>query len=286
LRRRGWSDRRARKSQLWDARVGRGTIPAQTSRQPAPPPPPISRRLKVSLFVTCLVDQFWPEAGRATALLLQRAGCHVHFDERQTCCGQPAFNSGFFEEARAVARHFIEVFEEHDSDAIVFPSGSCTTMTRRWEQLFEEGDPWRARALEVAARCHELSSFLVRVLQRTDLGARFDGPVTWHDACHGHRELCICEEPRALLREVEGLELVEVESSTDCCGFGGTFSVKYPEISVAMLDRKLEAIETSGARTIVSGDVSCLMQIDGRLKRRGSSIQTLHLAELLAGGAE
>lgn len=241
--------------------------------------------MNVSLFVTCLVDQFWPEAGRATARVLSRAGCRVHFDDRQTCCGQPAFNSGYRAEARQVVEHLIEVFEEREAEAIVLPSGSCTSMTRHWDELFPDGDPWRARAHRVAARCHELSAFLVRILGRTDLGASFSGRATWHDACHGLRELCVCEEPRALLREVEGLELVEVEGSKECCGFGGTFSIKYPEISVAMLDRKLEKLERSGVDTVVSGDVSCLMQIEGRLKRRGSPIQTLHLAEVLAGEA-
>lgn len=243
--------------------------------------------MNVSLFVTCLVDQFWPEAGRATARVLERAGCRVHFDDRQTCCGQPAFNSGYRDEARQVVQHLIEVFEDRDPEAIVLPSGSCTSMTRHWDDLFPGGDPWRERARSVAARCHELSGFLVRVLGRTDLGARFAGRVTWHDACHGLRELCICEEPRALLREVEGLELVELDddASRECCGFGGTFSIKYPEISVAMLDRKLEKIERSGVGAVVSGDVSCLMQLEGRLSRRGSKIRTLHLAEVLAGGA-
>jgi L-lactate dehydrogenase complex protein LldE len=240
--------------------------------------------MKVNLFVTCLVDQFWPEAGRATVDVLRRAGCEVAFDDRQTCCGQPAFNSGFREEARAVARHFIEVYEEDWSSAIVLPSGSCTSMTRHWSQLFEDDADWRERARRVASRCHELAAFLVRELGCPDLGARFEGRVTYHDACHGLRELGVKDEPRALLAGVEGLELVELESAEDCCGFGGTFSVKYPELSVSMLDRKLEALEDAGVEAIVSGDVSCLMQIGGRLERRGSPIRTMHLAEVLAGG--
>lgn len=244
--------------------------------------------MKVALFVTCLVDQFRPEVGLATVEVLRRAGCEVSFDPRQTCCGQPAFNSGYHADARRVARATIEALE--DAEAIVLPSGSCTAMTRRWSELFAGEDVWAARAREVAGRCHELSAFLVRVLGRTDLGARFEGRVSWHDACHGLRELGLKREPRALLESVRGLELVEHGGAERCCGFGGTFSVKFPELSVAMLDRKLEELQGAGVDALVSSDVSCLMQMEGRLARLGSPLRALHLAEVLApqtsGGPE
>ena len=206
----------------------------------------------------------------------------VAFDERQTCCGQPAFNAGFRDEARRVARHFVEVFEGTTADAIVVPSGSCTAMVHQIPSLFEKG-PWRARAERVVERTHELSTFLVNVLERDDLGARFDGRVAWHNGCHGLRELGIKEEPRRLLENVRGTELVETAGDERCCGFGGTFSVKMPEISVSMLDTKLEHLRQHEVDAVVSGDLSCLLQIGGRLRRTGSRIRTLHLAEVLAG---
>jgi len=238
--------------------------------------------VRVSLFVTCLVDQLWPSVGTATVAVLRQAGCEVTFDRRQTCCGQPAFNTGYRAEARSVARHFVATMEQGDAQAIVIPSGSCAAMVQHIPELFDATDPWRARAQALAGRAHELSAFLVRELGIVDLGARFDGRVTWHDACHGLRDLCIKDEPRRLIDRVAGAERVEVESSESCCGFGGTFSVKYPEISVAMLDRKLEAIEARQVDAVVSGDVSCLMQIGGRLQRKRSRVRTLHIAELLA----
>ena len=241
--------------------------------------------MHVSLFVTCLIDQLRPEVGEATVQVLERAGCRVDFDARQTCCAQPAFNSGHRDEARRVARHFVRVFESSPAEAIVVPSGSCTAMVRHLPQLFEDVD-WKERAERVAARTHELTSFLVNVLERDDLGARFDGRVSWHDACHGLRELGLEREPRRLLERVSGLELVEMEAADSCCGFGGTFSVKYPEISVAILDRKLERLAAQEVDAVVSADVSCLMQIGGRLQRQGSRIRPLHLAQVLAGVAQ
>ncbi|MCZ6599078.1 MAG: (Fe-S)-binding protein [Planctomycetota bacterium] len=243
--------------------------------------------MQVSLFVTCLVDQFWPSVGRATVTVLRRAGCQVAFDPRQTCCAQPAFNAGYLDEARRVAKSFIEVFERSKADAIVTPSGSCCAMLHRLRDLFEDDAAWRVRAGRVAEQTHELGSFLVDVLGVDDLGARYEGRVSWHDACHGLRDLGIKDQPRRLIRNVEGTELVELPDSDaeSCCGFGGTFSVKYPEISVAILDRKLEALRKLEIDAVVSGDVSCLMQIGGRLQRQGSPIATMHLAELLARGA-
>ena len=237
--------------------------------------------MKVSLFVTCLVDQMWSSIGTSCVEVLRRAGCEVEFDERQTCCGQPAFNTGYRDEARQVAKRFIEVFEQSKADAIVSPSGSCTAMVHHYAELFADDPQWLARARAVAARSHEFSSFLVRVLKVEDVGASWQGKLTWHDACHGLRDLNLKSEPRRLIRNVRGAEFVEIENAETCCGFGGTFSVKYPEISVAILDQKIEAIERAGVDAVVSGDASCLMQIGGRLSRKKSDIRVLHLAELL-----
>ena len=238
--------------------------------------------MKVALFVTCLVDQLWSSVGTSTVAVLRRAGCTVEFDERQTCCGQPAFNTGYRHEARSVAQRSIELCEASDAEAIVSPSGSCTAMVHHYATLFEGDEEWSQRAEAVAARTHELSSFLVRVLKTEDVGARWPGRVTWHDACHGLRDLNVHSEPRRLLRQVREAEFVELENADACCGFGGTFSVKYPEISVAILDQKIEAIEHANVDAVVSGDASCLMQIGGRLSRRGSKVRVLHLAEILA----
>lgn len=238
--------------------------------------------MMVSLFVTCLVDQLWTNIGLSSVAVLRRVGCEVEFDQRQTCCAQPAYNTGYADEARQVARRFITIFEASKADAIVSPSGSCTAMVLHYPELFASDPEWRARAQAVAAKTHELSSFLVRVLKTEDVGASWSGRLTWHDACHGLRDLNLKSEPRTLIRNVRGAEFVELEHADACCGFGGTFSVKYPEISVAILDQKIEAIERAGVQAVVSGDASCLMQIGGRLSRKGSKVRVMHLAELLA----
>lgn len=234
------------------------------------------------MFITCLVDQLWPSVGTSAVEVLRRAGCEVVFDERQTCCGQPAFNTGYRAEARKLARRFIEIFEETGADAVVSPSGSCTAMVHHFDVLFGDDHHWRERARSLAARTHEFGSFLVNVLKVEDVGASFNGRVTWHDACHGLRDLNIYSEPRRLIGNVRGAEYVELANADSCCGFGGTFSVKYPEISVAILDNKIDAIEKAEVRAVVSADASCLMQIGGRLARNNSAVQAMHLAELLA----
>ena len=238
--------------------------------------------MRVSLFITCLIDQFWPAVGTSAVEVLRRAGCEVVFDERQTCCGQPAFNTGYRNEARRLARRFIEVFEDGGADYVVSPSGSCTAMAHHFHELFADDEAWRRRAEALAARTYEFGGFLVNVLKVEDVGATFKGRVTWHDACHGLRDLGLREEPRKLIRGVRGAEFVELANADACCGFGGTFSVKYPEISVAILDHKIDAIEKANVRAVVSGDASCLMQIGGRLTRNNSAVRTMHLAELLA----
>lgn len=238
--------------------------------------------MRVSLFVTCLVDQLWPEVGTSAVEVLRRTGCEVVFDERQTCCGQPAFNTGYRSDARVLARRFIEIFEDAGADAIVSPSGSCTAMVHHFHQLFEDDEHWRKRAEAIAQRTHEFSSFLINVLEVDDVGASFRGRVTWHDACHGLRDLNLHSEPRRLIKGVRGVEFVELPNADACCGFGGTFSIKYPEISVAILDNKIAEIENAGVRAVTSGDASCLMQIRGRLTRQKSVVRAMHLAELLA----
>lgn len=241
---------------------------------------------RVSLFVSCLVDGFWPDVGAAAVRVLRKAGVEVVFEPKQTCCGQPAYNTGYREEARRVAAAMVDAFAGDDADAVVVPSGSCAAMIRHAPELFEPGSEHRARAVALAARTHEFSSFLVDVLGVVDLGASFEGRVVWHDACHGLRELGVSEQPRALLRAVQGVELVEAAGEPTCCGFGGTFSVKQPEVSVAMLDIRLASLRATRPDAIVSSDVSCLMQIEGRLRRGdGEAPRALHLAEVLAGRA-
>jgi L-lactate dehydrogenase complex protein LldE len=243
---------------------------------------PYKQHMRVSLFVTCLVDQLWTSIGVSSVEVLRRVGCEVQFDKRQTCCAQPAFNTGYRDEARQVAQRFISIFEDSNADAIVSPSGSCTAMVHHYPDLFAGEPEWIKRARAVAAKTHELSSFLIHVLKIEDVGASWKGRLTWHDACHGLRDLDIKSEPRTLIRNVRGAEFVELEHADACCGFGGTFSVKYPEISVAILDQKIEAIERAGVQAVVSGDASCLMQIGGRLSRNGSRVRPMHIAELLA----
>lgn len=238
--------------------------------------------MKISLFITCLVDQLCPNVGAAAVEVLRRAGCEVVFDERQTCCGQPAFNTGYRKQAQKFAKRFIEIFEESGTEAIVSPSGSCTAMVRHFHELFPDDENWRKRAGAIAAKTHEFGEFLVNVLGVEDVGAQFSGKLTWHDACHGLRDLNIRNEPRRLLKNVENAEFVEMANADVCCGFGGTFSIKYPEISVAILDSKIESIEKSGADVVVACDASCLMQIGGRLSRVNSKVKTMHLAEILA----
>ncbi len=243
--------------------------------------------MRVSLFVTCLVDGFWPDVGVSAVKVLRRAGCDVRFEPRQTCCGQPAYNTGYEDEARRVAAAMLDAFDGDDSEAIVMPSGSCGAMVQHAPRLFADDPKRLAQAQSFAARSHEFSSFLVDVLGVTDLGAKFEGRAVWHDACHGLRDLGVEDQPRALLRQVEGLELVEAAGDPTCCGFGGTFSVKQPEVSVAMLDTRMKVLEATTPDVIVSSDVSCLMQMDGRLKKAaagGTPPRAMHLAEVLASG--
>jgi L-lactate dehydrogenase complex protein LldE len=236
---------------------------------------------RVSLFVTCVVDQLFPKVGMAAVEVLERLGFQVGFPELQTCCGQPAFNSGYREEACQVARHFLNVFD--DADYIVVPSGSCTSMiVHHFEQLFENAPRDLERARRLAPRVFEFSRFLLEVARVEDVGARLDEVVTYHDSCHALRELNIKDGPRRLLSHVRGLDLREMDVAEECCGFGGTFSVKFAELSGGMARTKIDSIVRTGASAVVSLDSSCLMQIQGVLSRARLPIRTLHLAEVLA----
>jgi L-lactate dehydrogenase complex protein LldE len=236
--------------------------------------------VRISLLVTCLGDALFPEVGVATVRLLRRLGHDVDFPPAQTCCGQPHFNSGHHDDARALARHTLHAFEGERT--VVAPSGSCAAMVKlEYPELFRDDPPWHARAVALARRTHELSDLLVNVLKVEDVGARFDGRVTYHMACH-LRGLGILEEPLRLLRRVRGLELVPLERSDECCGFGGSFSVRYPAVSGAMVGDKAAFVEKTGADAVVSTDAGCLMNIAGRLRRQGSRVRALHLAQVLA----
>ena len=241
--------------------------------------------MRVSLFITCLVDQLFPDVGEAMVATLRRLGVEVSFNETQTCCGQVAFNTGYRPEARAMAEHFIKVFENDKADFIVAPSGSCTAMVRNfYRELFHGPDDreWQERINRIRPRLREFSEFIVNELGIEDVGARFPSRVTYHDACHLLRELGVSDQPRRLIRAVRGVEFIEMEAPDTCCGFGGTFSVKYGEISNAIMQEKLARIATSGVEYVIANDSSCLMQIGGGLSRAGSPIKTMHLAELLA----
>ena len=236
---------------------------------------------RVSLFVTCIVDQVFPEVGVAMTEVLERIGYRVDFPEAQTCCGQPAFNSGYREEARSVARHFLRVFR--NAEHIVVPSGSCTSMiSHHYRELFEKEPALLQEAESIASRVWEFSRFLTDVAKVDDVGASFPHTVTYHDSCHALRELGIKRGPRALLSHVRGLTLQEMDIPEECCGFGGTFSVKFPEVSGGMARTKVDAIARTGAEYVVSLDSSCLMQIRGALSRQGVPVGAIHLAEVLA----
>jgi len=231
--------------------------------------------MRVSLFITCLADQFYAEAGVAAVRLLRALGVEVDFPPGQTCCGQPAYNAGYLPEARAVARHTLEVFRE--SEYVVLPSGSCTSMVHRYPELFAGHTPYR-EAVALKERTFELSQFLVRVLGVTQLGEGLKGVrVAYHHGCHALRELGIREEPLLLLQNA-GAELVPWEAAEECCGFGGLFSVKLPEVSLSMADRKLETLE---AEVLTSTDAGCLLHLSGRLENRGQKVRVAPLATLL-----
>lgn len=235
---------------------------------------------KVSLFIPCFVDQLSPQVGMDVVRVLRRIGYEVDFPEAQTCCGQPAFNTGYWDEARPLAERFVRIFGS--AEVVVSPSGSCTTMVRSFYPELLAGSPLHDDAVKLGQRVYEFAEFLVKVAKVTDVGASFPHKVTIHDSCHGLRELHLKQEPRELLKNVRGLELVDLPYGEECCGFGGAFSVKYAMISAAMGDTKAGNIEKTGAEYVTASDPSCLMHIEGILRRKKSKAHTIHLASILA----
>ena len=240
--------------------------------------------IQASLFVTCISDQLYPQVGVSVVRVLRRLGVSVDFPETQTCCGQPLYNSGFTRPARRLATRFLRDFA--DSQYIVVPSGSCAAMLRVfYADLFADDPQLASQARELAGRVYEFSEFLVKILGITDLGAAYPATATYHSSCHLLRELEVKDEPVQLLEKVSDLNLVPLTQADTCCGFGGTFAVKYPQISQGMLADKLAAIQETGADTLVSCDLGCLMHIGGGLSRQGSPIAVRHIAQVLEGAA-
>jgi L-lactate dehydrogenase complex protein LldE len=238
--------------------------------------------MTVQLFIPCFIDQLYPDTAFNMVKVLQKAGCTVEYNTEQTCCGQPAFNAGFRDDSRQVCSKFIRDFK--GADYIVAPSASCVGFIRNYyRDLFGDSSFYR-EVRDLAKRTFELSEFLVKVVKVEDFGARLEGAATYHDSCAALRECRIKEEPRKLLSNVKGLELVEMEDVETCCGFGGTFAVKFESISVAMADQKVVNAVATGARYLISTDHSCLMHIDGYMKHKGVQLKALHIADVLASG--
>jgi L-lactate dehydrogenase complex protein LldE len=238
--------------------------------------------MEVQLFIPCFMDQLYPDTAFNVVKVLEKAGCTVRYNESQTCCGQPAYNAGFREESKSVCRKFLADF--NGTDPIVTPSASCAGFIRNYYATLFEKTTEAAALADVTSRVFELTDFLVNKLGVTNLGARFEGTAAYHDSCAGLREYHLADEPRRLLREVEGLRLVEMADNTTCCGFGGTFAVKFEPISVAMGDQKSRNAAATGADCLISTDMSCLMHISGVMEHNNSKIRCLHIADVLAAG--
>ena len=235
----------------------------------------------VQLFITCLVDSFYPQTGEAVVEVLRRLGLRVEFPRDQTCCGQPNFNAGLRDEARAIAQHTIRVFESVEGDVII-PSGSCTHMLRHdYAELFANDPLWLPRALALAERTFEFTEYIVDHLGVTDVGARWDGPLAYHPSCHLQRGIGVDRQPRLLLASVRGAEIRELPEAQDCCGFGGIFSIEHAELSAEFLKRKIGNLEKIAAPTLVTADTGCLMHIAGGLHRRKMEQKVVHIAEVL-----
>jgi L-lactate dehydrogenase complex protein LldE len=240
----------------------------------------------VQLFITCLVDSFFPQTGEALVEVFHRLGVELDFAPGQTCCGQPQFNAGLRREARALAQHTLRVFEGTRGD-LVTPSGSCAHHLRHnYLELFEGDSLWYPRAQALAERTFEFTEYLVDRLGVTDLGARWDGPLTYHPSCHALRGIQVDRQPRALLQKVRGATLVELPSAEDCCGFGGIMSVEHPELSAEWLKRKISNLEAAGSPTLVVTDAGCLMHIAGGLNRNKKPQRVVHIAQILSNAAE
>lgn len=238
--------------------------------------------MKISLFIPCLVDQFAPQVGVATVNILKKLGCSIDYPFEQTCCGQPAFNNGYRNDAKILAQRFINIFA--NSEYIVAPSGSCVSMVKVFYDKLDLSKEARNKLEQIKINIFELSEFIVNVLKLTEVGASFKGRVTYHESCHLLRELHISNEPRELIKNVHGVEFIEMKESNRCCGFGGTFSFKFPELSTNITEEKVLNIINSGAEYVVANDTSCLMNIDAVLKQKKSKIRTLHIAQLLVAG--
>jgi L-lactate dehydrogenase complex protein LldE len=236
---------------------------------------------KVTLFIQCIIDGIYPEVGFAVVRIFEKLGINVECPSAQTCCGQPAYNSGYRKEARRAAEHFISVFSE--AGTIVCPSGSCVNMVRNhYPDLFRDDIKMFEAAKDIGGRTFELTEYLVDILKVEDLGARYDGKITYHDSCHLMRGIGVMEQPRKLIKKIRGAEFIEMYDSDRCCGFGGAFSVKYPEISTAILEDKVKNIIDSKAEIVTGCDMGCLMNIQGLLSRKKLPVRALHIAQLLA----
>jgi L-lactate dehydrogenase complex protein LldE len=235
--------------------------------------------MKVTLFATCLVDMFQSDVGKATVELLERLGCEIDFPESQVCCGQPAYNSGYVKESREAMKKMIETFES--AEYVVSPSGSCTAMFRDYPHIFKGDSVWEPKAKKLAEKTYELTEFIVDVLKIEDVGARFEGKVTYHTSCHMTRLLRVTSAPMTLLKNVKGLEFTMLPGKEQCCGFGGTFSVKMGQISEQMVDEKVLHVQETGADYLIGADAGCMMNIGGRIERTGKPIKVLHIAEVL-----
>ena len=245
---------------------------------------PLGVGVRVQLFHTCIVNEIYPEVGLSVAAILERLGIAVEVPVGQTCCGQPAFNGGFHVDARKVARHTVDLLSATEGPVII-PSGSCGDMIiHQYHMLFAEEPRYLEKVHALSHRCHEFSQFLVDVLGITDLGARLGLKVAYHPSCHLLRGLGARTQAMALLKDVQGLECAEVTDQEECCGFGGMFSVKNSAISGAMMDNKIRNLEASGAKTVVSCDMGCLMHLQGGLRRKGSALETKHLSQILLDG--
>jgi L-lactate dehydrogenase complex protein LldE len=235
--------------------------------------------MKVTLFATCIVDMFQSNVGKATVELLERLGCEIDFPESQVCCGQPSYNSGYVKETKEAMKRMIDTFI--DAEYIVSPSGSCITMLHEYQHILK-GDPvWEPKAKKLAEKSFELTQFIVDVLKIEDVGARFEGSVTYHTSCHMTRLLGVKKAPMILLNNVKGLKFTELPGKEQCCGFGGTFAVKMAQISEQMVDEKVRHVEETGAEYLIGADAACLMNIGGRIDRLGKPIKVMHIAEVL-----
>ncbi|MDF2039452.1 (Fe-S)-binding protein [Cytobacillus oceanisediminis] len=235
--------------------------------------------MKVSLFATCLVDMFQGNAGKAAVELLERLGCEIDFPESQVCCGQPAYNSGYVKESKEAMKRMITAFEH--AEYVVSPSGSCAYMFHEYPHVFKGDSVWEPRAKKLAEKTYELTQFIVEVLNVDDVGAKLKGKATYHTSCHMTRLLGVKEAPVKLLKNVKGLEFEELPGKEQCCGFGGTFSVKMAQISEQMVDEKVGHIEETEAEILIGADAGCLMNIGGRIGRQGKPIRVMHIAEVL-----